>query len=177
MKRAIVLILLLLLCLPSFAVDITTSVIFDGAIAEKQDFTSQITGDIWLRHRDLDNVTADIDYRFGRNLSKVNVAQIKYLAPDTDIIMGRQQIGWGVGYGFNPIDIINPKPIGSSFDPTFVRDGRDAIAVSRYFGDLSKVELIYAGWHEETKYLDGSTAVTEKFNEDFGIKIKSNVEE
>lgn len=140
----------LFICLSSqvFAADMVTSLVGRSGGSEKAETDPYMTGDLWLRVHEPERVKLDLDLQFDRNVSKVNVAQLKYLMQSTDIIAGRQQIGWGVGYTVNPVDILNPRPIGSSFDPTFVRDGRDAIVLTRYLDD-SKIELASAGKYEE----------------------------
>ncbi|NQU17663.1 MAG: hypothetical protein HQ564_06305, partial [Candidatus Saganbacteria bacterium] len=135
-------------------------------LSEKAQFSTTTQADIWLKWHDLENIKFDFDYYAAVNLSKINVAQAKILLPSTDIIIGRQQTGWGVGLTVNPIDIINPKPIGSSFDPTFVRDGRDALVVTRYLDSQSKVELVYAGNFDQT---------VQHFDRDYAAKIKTRL--
>ncbi|MFC1560215.1 hypothetical protein ACFLZ2_05785 [Candidatus Margulisiibacteriota bacterium] len=178
MKRFLPLILVIFLSSTSFALDadVTTSTIFDAGMYDTVDMTSQVKGDLWLKLSGEEHWSADFDYQFGRDVSKINVAQLKLFIPETDIVLGRQQIGWGVGYAFNPIDIINPKPVGSSFDPTFVRDGRDAVTITKYFGELNKLELVYAGQLTETK-MDSTTPVDVNFQEDVGLKFKSNIDD
>lgn len=155
-----------ILYLPAGAFDSVTTLVGGGTISERANSALSAQGDIWLKWHDLDNIKFDFDYYAAANLSKINVAQAKILLPGTDLIIGRQQTGWGVGLTVNPIDILNPKPIGSSFDPSFVRDGRDAIVVTRYLDSQSKVELVYAG--------DFNQGV-QQFNRDYAAKIKTRL--
>ena len=116
MKRICVLCLSLLLAAPVLAADTITSLVYHDAGSEKLGADPYLSGDLWIRVHEPKRAKLDFDLQFERSSSKLNIAQIKLLLPGSDVIIGRQQIGWGVGYAVNPVDIINPRPIGSSFD-------------------------------------------------------------
>ena len=174
MKQLIWLSVLLLIASQVLAADVVTNLVYHQGGSEKMGADPYMSGDLWIKIDEPARINADFDLQFEKNTSKVNVAQIKFMVPQTDIMVGRQQIGWGVGYAVNPIDIINPRPIGSSFDPTFVRDGRDALVVRKYFGSLSLIEVVYAADLSETKDYSG-TPLDQNFKPDAGIKVKTNL--
>ncbi|MBN2058400.1 MAG: hypothetical protein JW782_06360 [Candidatus Saganbacteria bacterium] len=174
MRYLIISALVLFLAGQVLSADAITSIIGHATGSEKQGTDPYMSGDLWIRVHEPERAKLDFDLQFEKANSKLNIAQIKLLLPVTDVILGRQQIGWGVGYAVNPIDIINPRPIGSSFDPTFVRDGRDAVAASAYLGSYSKIELIAASNFSDTKDYDG-TAVVQDFRPDSGARIKANL--
>ena len=60
MKRLSIFLLVIFICIPAFAIDITSTYIFGGGIVDKQTFVPQISGDIWLKYSDLDILTADL---------------------------------------------------------------------------------------------------------------------
>ncbi len=144
MRRPAVLFFLAIMSTQVLAADVVTSLVGHAGGSEKLGTDPYVSGDLWIRAHEPERVKLDLDLQFDKNVSRVNVAQLKFIMPSTDIVAGRQQIGWGVGYAVNPVDIINPRPIGSSFDPTFVRDGRDAVVLTRYIDQFSKIELVSA---------------------------------
>ena len=143
--KIILLVIILSLHSVSFAIDSITSISLNSTITENTQLYSEGEADLWIKFDDWQNVRGDLNLRVVGPNSKINVAQLKFTIPDIDLVVGRQQLGWGVAYALNPVDIINPKPIGSSFDPAFVRDGRDALVFTRYLGSSGKLELVYAG--------------------------------
>ncbi len=157
--KIIVIFILIFFSSASYSFDSVTTLVGGGTLSERANSALSGQGDIWLKWHDNENIKFDFDYYAAANISKINVAQAKFLLPSTDIIVGRQQTGWGVGLTVNPIDILNPKPVGSSFDPAFVRDGRDAVVITRYLDSQSKIELIYAGG----------------FDRDYAAKIKTRL--
>lgn len=68
-------------------------------------------------------------------------ASLLYQLPDLDLEIGRQQIPWGVGHFFTPVDFFNP------FNPTQLeldeRDGVDAIRLETKKIPWFKTEFIY----------------------------------
>lgn len=166
MKLFFLIVVLILSSTSAFAFDAITTLVGGGTLLETTQYAQGNQGDIWLKFHKSDRVKLDFDYYFTEDLAKINVAQAKILIPSTDLIVGRQQMGWGVGYTVNPIDIINPRPIGSNFDPTFVRDGRDAVVLTRYLDSHSKIELVYASDFDQT---------TQHFDKDYAAKIKTRL--
>jgi|GEM_PF-4382287 len=174
MKKLAVVLMLMSCCSAASALEPVVNLVYHYAFSENAEPASYGSGGVWLRHEFDNDILFDLDLEFERDRGKVNVAQIKFMSlPSTDLVIGRQQVGWGVGYAVNPVDVINPRPIGATFDPTFVRDGRDAVAVKHYFDNLSNVELIYAAELIETKDYEG-TPLDLYFKSDAGIKAKTN---
>lgn len=162
--------LVFLLSTPVFSLDVVTNLVGNTATSQNTGTSSYLSGDVWLRQHLLDKLKFDFDLYFEKSNAKVNVAQAKFLVPDTDIIVGRQQMGWGVGYLFNPLDVFNPIPVGSSLDPAYVRYGRDAIVINRYFGIQNKLQLLYAGYYGDT-----TSTLPKSFQPDWAIKLKTRI--
>jgi len=58
-----------------------------------------------------------------------------WLGPEVSrIIVGRQQLYWGVGRVFRPLDVFNPV---NYFEPTYERPGSDALLGYVAFGDMT----------------------------------------
>ncbi|MFC1495961.1 hypothetical protein ACFL52_00935 [Candidatus Margulisiibacteriota bacterium] len=148
-------------CLPAGAFESVTTLVGNSALAEKVSAGAYVSGDIWLKHG-----LADLDLYFEKDKAWLNVAQLKLQILETDVTIGRQQVGWGVGFLLNPIDMLNPVPLGSSLDPAYVRDGRDIIKLERYFGNYTKLELLYAGKFEKS---------SQNFDHDLGVKLKGRL--
>lgn len=53
---------------------------------------------------------------------------------------GRQQIGWGTGYLYNPTNVFQIKSI---LDPSYELDGVDALNLTLHFSPLSNVEVLF----------------------------------
>lgn len=157
-----------------FALEINPELILQAIKTEKKDAESRINGTIYVNILNEDKVTSDFHYKIGDSGNRINVAQVKLLFPKIDLILGRQLMSWGSGYNFNPTDIFNKKPIGSSFDPSYSKNGRDALTSSIYFTDNLILDFIYAfKYEEENEY--GATTFNESGRDDFGLRLKFSI--
>ncbi len=54
--------------------------------------------------------------------------------------VGRQQVGWGTGYAFNPSNVFQHK---SMFDPTYELDGVDALRLRIFPASLWELDMLW----------------------------------
>lgn len=66
-------------------------------------------------------------------------ALLKLFFKKIDIYIGRQQIAWGTGYGYNPTDIWNAK---SPLDPAAPKLGINAFRAEVPLGQLSSLDVV-----------------------------------
>lgn len=89
----------------------------------------------------LDLTQTMADGHGARYLHRLYRASAKYTSERFDIEIGRQQIPWGKGHFFTPVDVFNP------FDPTQIeleeRDGVDAVNFTGRLGEGFKGQFIY----------------------------------
>jgi hypothetical protein len=160
-KIIISVILFLNIAILIFSAEITTELKYQGFDTEKQDFEDITHGRITVKDYENEDYSFFLEYKFGEGADRIDAGQIKFIRSKIDLEIGRNRIGWGTGYNFNPTDIFNDVPLGSAYDPTFIKNGRDSIILTRYIGDNS-LQGVYAA-------KDGST-----IDEDFAFKYKTS---
>ncbi len=57
-----------------------------------------------------------------------------------ELQVGRQQVGWGTGYAFNPSNVFQHK---SMFDPTYELDGVDALRLRIFPASLWELDMLW----------------------------------
>ena len=164
MKIVTLAILFLAVTMSIFSINLTTELKYQGFDTEKQPFEDEAVGRIILKDDEQENYSFFLEYRFGDGIDRVDAAQLKVMKVKTDLEIGRNRIGWGTGYNFNPTDIFNDIPLVAVYDPTYVKTGRDSIILTRYIGN-SALQGIYAA-------KDGSDR-----DEEYGIKYKTTISE
>ena len=110
-----------------------------------------------LRNFIPESVSFPIQYAYSSNLHFRN-AFLRLRAGKLTIQMGRQQIGWGTGYAYNPTNVFQRKSI---LDPSYELDGVDAI---RMFFDLTDNISFDALFLPDQK-IDSSS---------YGLRVKSS---
>ena len=95
-------------------------------------------------------------------------ALIKLYFKYADIFIGRQQIGWGTGYAFNPTDIWNMK---NPTDPTAAKMGVDAFNVSFPVGDLGSLSFIFTPGNDIAHCGYGSRYKNNLFGYDYSFSL------
>lgn len=76
---------------------------------------------------------------YPRNSFVLDRALVKLYFKKFDLYIGRQMIGWGTGYAWNPTDIWNRK---NPADPTAPKVGVNAMRIEIPFGDVSGLSLV-----------------------------------
>ncbi|MCS5420676.1 MULTISPECIES: hypothetical protein [Psychrilyobacter] len=164
MKIAAPVILFLAVTISIFSLDLNTELKYQGFDSQRYPFEDEAVGRIVLKDDKQEHYSFFLEYRFGDGVDRVDAAQLKFMTAKTDLEIGRNRIGWGTGYNFNPTDIFNDLPLGAAYDPTYVKRGRDSIILTRYIKD-SALQGIYAA-------KDGSDR-----DEEYGIKYKTTISE
>lgn len=157
------------------ALDYTFQTIFGATSYEKQENPeTSINGEIMLYLLDEADLTADAAFKLGDGGNYFNRARVKLIRNWWDLAIGRQQIGWGNGYNFNPTDIFNAKPLGAAFDPSYSKRGRDSAILTLYAGDLFSFETIFAFQSTLEDEIEGIN-ISESTEWDLGGKFKTNL--
>jgi len=173
-KTSFILIAALLFCSLQ-ALDYTIETIFGAYLSEEEENPeTSLNGELMLYLLDEDNVVADAAFRVGDDGNYFNRARIKLIGDWWDLAVGRQQIGWGNGYNFNPTDIFNAIPLGAAFDPSYAKKGRDAVILTTYLRELFSFELIY-GFRADLETRVEDLIVFQETNWDLGGKLKTNL--
>ena len=146
-----------------YGAEITGEVIVKAATSEAISTETESFGTLFVKMTESADAVSDLQVRFGDRETAINVASVKLLLPMTDIIIGRQIFSWGSGYNFNPTDIFNDRPLGASFDPSYTKRGRDALAVNFYPLQNLSLELIYAAPYSLEKSLKSQKGVGSTF--------------
>ncbi|MFC1546225.1 hypothetical protein ACFL4O_00715 [bacterium] len=157
-----------------FAFDITTEIIVESIDTEKLSIDTEIYGTIYANLFKTKHASSDIHLQLGEGRNRINAVYIKFMKSKFDLILGRQLLGWGSGYNFNPTDIFNTLPIGSSFDPVYYKFGRDSGVLTCYFSKII-VDFVYALDYKNKNKLDLNTTVTEQGDESYGIRTKTSI--
>jgi hypothetical protein len=76
---------------------------------------------------------------YPRNSIILDRALVKFYFKRVDLFIGRQMIGWGTGYAWNPTDVWNKK---NPTDPTAPKTGINALRAEIPLGDLSGLSLV-----------------------------------
>ena len=147
-----------------FSMDLVTELKYQGFDTEKIDFEDEALGRVTLKDNSSEDYSFFIEYVFGEGTDRVDAGQIKIMKDNIDFELGRNRIGWGSAYNLNPTDIFNDIPVGSAYDPTYVKSGRDSMIVTYYKGD-SSIQGVYARRDNSEK------------NEDYGIKYRTSFSE
>jgi len=171
-----IIILLFLVCTSSLtALDYTIETVFGSIYSDVIDRPeASVNGELRLFLLNEKDVTADIFYVVGDNGNYFNRARIKLIRSWYDLSIGRQQIGWGNGYNFNPTDIFNAKPLGAAFDPSYTRKGRDSVILTSYLINILSMEIIY-GFKSSTETEEEGILISEESDWDLGGRIKTNL--
>ena len=106
--------------------------------------------------------TEDIFYR-----TKIHRAYAKFIIQKYTLTLGRQQVRFGSGKLWNPLDILNP------IAPTFVegaeeQKGTDAFRVDRYIGESTEITAVYS-----QKRYENSLRKTRLQNSNSLVRLKS----
>ncbi|MBN1758926.1 MAG: hypothetical protein JW863_11440 [Chitinispirillaceae bacterium] len=90
---------------------------------------------------DLDAFIRHLPYStlYPRTSVLLDRAVVKLFFKSVDFFIGRQMIGWGTGYAWNPTDVWNKK---NPADPTAPKVGINAIRAEIPLGDLSGLSLV-----------------------------------
>jgi hypothetical protein len=173
MRFTIVLLILIFSSLQ--ALDYTIQTLFGATVyAQEENPETSLSGELMLYLLDDADLTADAALRLEDKGIYFNRARIKLIRNWWDLSLGRQQIGWGNGYNFNPTDIFNAKPLGAAFDPSYSKKGRDSAIFTLYAGDLFSFETIYAFRSVVEEELD-NILISETTEWDLGGKFKTNL--
>ncbi len=95
-------------------------------------------------------------------------ALIKLYFKYADVYIGRQQIGWGTGYAFNPTDIWNQK---NPTDPTAPKMGVDAFNISIPAGNLGSLSFIFTPGNDIEHCGYGSRFKNNIFGYDYSFSL------
>ncbi|MFC1887230.1 hypothetical protein ACFLYK_00300 [Candidatus Cloacimonadota bacterium] len=170
-----IIIALLLIASTLSAMDYTIETTFGISYYEEYDDPeTNLNGEVMLYLLDEDNITADAAFRVGDDGNYFNRARVKLIQSWWDLALGRQQIGWGNGYNFNPTDIFNAKPLGAAFDPAYAKRGRDSVILTTYWSDILCMEVIYGFAVSSETDMDGIN-IYRKTDWDLGGKLKTNL--
>ncbi|WP_319369853.1 hypothetical protein [uncultured Ilyobacter sp.] len=144
----------------AFTMDLVTELKYQSFDTEKTDFEDGAVGRVTLKDSFHEDYSFFLEYRFGEGADKIDAGQIKIMKNDMDFEIGRNRIGWGAGYNLNPTDIFNDISVGSAYDPTYVKSGRDSIIITKY---------------TERGFFKGVYAIkdTPEREEDYGIKYRT----
>jgi hypothetical protein len=154
--------------------ELVTELINTGYASRKTPFQSQAYANLFIKIFETTNAVADCQFEIKENNSRINVLATKLLFSNFDLTLGRQLFAWGDGYNFNPTDIFNMKPLGATFDPMYLKTGRDALTLSFYFLS-SSLDLIYApGFNSQSLY-NNQYQLTLENQADYGFKLKTSV--
>ncbi|MDM8515034.1 hypothetical protein QUF76_02455 [Desulfobacterales bacterium HSG16] len=90
-------------------------------------------------------ISEDAEYRFN-----IHRLYAKLVSGDFTMTIGRQQIRYGSGRLWNPLDLLNP------ISPTFIegaedQKGTDAVRVEYYPGSSSEISIVYAPHRKNDK--------------------------
>jgi hypothetical protein len=90
---------------------------------------------------DLDPFIRHLPYSsfYPRNSVILDRAVVKLFFKHFDLFIGRQMIGWGTGYAWNPTDVWNKK---NPADPNAPKVGINALRAEIPLGDLSGLSLV-----------------------------------
>jgi len=170
MKIYILLIFIIILNL-AFGVDYTTELYLNSSYLEKTNLTSNIAGKVILDYSEIENMQLQMECNLKDESVKLDLAKVKFMMGKYDLELGRNRVGWGTGYNFNPTDIFNQKPVGASFNPSFNKKGRDSIILTNYLNETISIQVIYGFENNETEVTEyGEKNIIKK--EDYGIRIK-----
>lgn len=161
MKIIISTILFLTVTLPVFSLELITELKYQGTDTEYLLFEDEAQGRLTLKDDGNENYSFFVEYKFGEGVDRIDAGQVKFTGRKIDLEIGRNRIGWGTGYNFNPTDIFNDIPLWAAYDPTFLKSGRNSVILTRY-SENSSFQGIYAA-------KDGSSR-----EEDFGLKCKTS---
>jgi hypothetical protein len=148
----------------ALSMDLITELKYQGFDTEKIDFEDEFLGRVTLKDEFREDYSFFLEYKFGEGADRIDAGQVKIMKKNLDFEIGRNRIGWGAGYNLNPTDIFNEVSAGSSYDPTYVKSGRDSIIVTKYAGEDS-FQGIYAKKDNPEK------------GEDYGIKYRTSLSE
>jgi len=164
MKKVIFLIISIystLIFAQELPLDLTFDLQLKNYMGQGQETDTNIDGKI-IFNRGGDKYSLDGEYYFGDSGEQLYYARVKFFIDKSDLEIGRNRIGWGTGYNFNPTDIFNKEVIGSKYDPTYSKRGIDSIVCTRYFGNFTSMQLIYGYGNEEIQ-------------DEYGIRFRTNI--
>lgn len=160
--------LYLIICSLSFTYDTITELYLKGYLANNINiFTPEAR--VIIDDSSNEDYNLNLELALNDSDSKVDVAKIKFYFENSDLELGRNRIGWGVGTNFNPSDIFNDKPFDSAFDPYFRKEGRDSFIYTRYLDD-SNIQAIYT--FSSTKTISG---LVDERKPDIGLRYKKYI--
>ncbi|BDU51609.1 hypothetical protein [Haliovirga abyssi] len=170
MKKNIITLIFFMSLIIINAADFTTELNLHNSYTEKAGNQSEVKGKVLFNFEGEKNYTLDGEYSFGDNINKIDMAKIKFDFDKFVLEIGRNRIGWGVGYNFNPIDIFNSKPIGAAFDTNYLKDGRDSIIMTYYNNENSNLQAIYAIKKDNSMENDEVGIKYKTFIKDFSVE-------
>lgn len=109
----------------------------------------------------LENFTRHLPYTsfYPKNSIVLDRALVKLYLKYVDFFIGRQTIGWGTGYAFNPTDVWNKK---NPADPNAPKVGVNALRAEIPLGNLSSLSIV-------------ASAGTDVKRSSGGLRFKSNL--
>ncbi|TDT71595.1 hypothetical protein EV215_0973 [Hypnocyclicus thermotrophus] len=151
-KKIILLSVFMLIFFNGFATtSLKTKLTINNSKIKNLESTSNSKAKFFLYNDDFENSLIDIEYSlYTENNSKNNknsldLARIKLVQNNIEIIFGKTRLGWGQGFNFNPIDIFNETPAGSAFDSNYEKEARNSITFTSYLQNDDSLEFVYAG--------------------------------
>ncbi|MFC1755310.1 hypothetical protein ACFL96_18295 [Thermoproteota archaeon] len=175
MKKIIIILSLVFLSGRILGMGVITEVLFQGMTGSKTQVSTSLRADLFVDLLEQEDVMADLHYQIDDHKSRLNTAKVKFIFDNLDIVLGRQLLGWGSGYNFNPTDVINAKPLGAAFDPVYIKTGRDAVLLAYYPSGAVTAEFVFAPQYNRVSYMDSETTITENGKQDFGVRLKTHV--
>lgn len=166
MKKYLVIFIFFINLIVANATNFRTELNLHNTYMGKIGNAANINGKILFNFKGEKSYVLDGEYSFGDNANKIDMARIKFDFDKLVLEIGKNRIGWGVGYNFNPIDIFNSKPIGAAFDTNYLKDGRDSFIMTYYNDQNSNLQVIYA-----------IKKNTDMANDEIGIKYKTFIKD
>ncbi|OQY09515.1 MAG: hypothetical protein B6I28_02845 [Fusobacteriia bacterium 4572_132] len=171
MKKKYILLIFIVTLNLAFGVDYTTELYLNSMYTEKINLGSSVGGKVILDYSEIENMQLQMECNLKDEKFKLDLAKVKFMMGQIDLEVGKNRIGWGTGYNFNPTDIFNQKPVGASFDPAFVKKGRNSIIMTNYLNETTNIQVVYGFKNNETEVSEyGEKNIAKK--EDYGIRIK-----
>ncbi len=164
----------LLLTFPLKAVEFNGEALASFSVTKDEEVQPSIEAALLINMIETEKLNGHAEIQIKDDSIKINQAYGKFMTSKVDLVIGRQLTGWGSGYNFNPTDVFNQKPLGAAFDPSYGKDGRDAILASFYPADNIALELIYA-FGIEQKSDEPPLIYTSKVEPEWGFHSKVNI--
>ncbi|MDN5304082.1 MAG: hypothetical protein PWP46_961 [Fusobacteriaceae bacterium] len=151
-KKLILLSIFTLISLNSFAeTSLKTKLTINNTKIKNLEATSSSKAKFFLYNDDFENSLIDVEYSLytendsNNNKNNLDLARIKLVQNNIEVILGKTRLGWGQGFNFNPIDIFNETPAGAAFDSNYEKEARNSIIFNSYLQNDDSLQFVYAG--------------------------------